>query len=123
MAKFRGLIGYAVGTVEKPADSGIFVENVVERPYRGTETRTARNLEESAGSINQNVTVENTISIIADPYAREHFHAIRYVKWAGAAWTVESVTVQRPRLLLRLGGVYDGQTAPAAAEPAEDADA
>jgi hypothetical protein len=59
-------------------------------------------------SVNNDLTVSNSISIIADAYANEHFFAIRYVDWAGALWTVSEIEIQSPRLILRLGGVYNG---------------
>ena len=47
---------------------------------------------------------------MADPYAYDHFFAIKYVKWMGAYWKVTNVEVQRPRLKLTVGGVYNGRT-------------
>jgi hypothetical protein len=61
-------------------------------------------------SVNLNLNVNNSISILADAYAYEHFFAIRYIRWAGALWTVNSVEVQRPRLILEIGGEYNGPT-------------
>jgi hypothetical protein len=61
--------------------------------------------------VNDDLSVNNSISIVADEYANEHFFAIRYVAWAGTLWTVTNVEVQSPRLLLTLGGVYNGPTA------------
>ncbi|MCA1806977.1 MAG: hypothetical protein LC687_03870, partial [Actinobacteria bacterium] len=57
------------------------------------------------------LSVGNSISIVADAYANEHFFAIRYIRWAGTLWTVQNVDVESPRLVLRLGGVYNGPTA------------
>jgi hypothetical protein len=54
---------------------------------------------------------------MADAYANEHFFAIRYVEWAGVLWTVSMVEVQSPRLLLRLGEVYNGPTPAVAPTP------
>lgn len=61
-------------------------------------------------SVNPELSTSNTIEIMADDrYVSENVFAIRYVVWAGVAWKVTEVTLQRPRLLLRLGGVYDGK--------------
>ena len=59
-------------------------------------------------SVNNDLSVGNSISIVADAFANEHFFAVRYVEWAGTLWTISEVEVQAPRLLLRLGGVYNG---------------
>jgi hypothetical protein len=61
--------------------------------------------------VNPLTSVSNSISIVADAYANEHFLAIRYVEWVGELWTVQDVEIQTPRLLLRLGEVYNGLTA------------
>lgn len=113
MAKFYGKVGYADGVAEQsPSGSGVYVEEIVEFNYYGDVVRNSRKLDE-AEKVNLDISVGNSISIVADAYAREHFHAIRYVAWAGTLWTVSNVDVQSPRLILRLGGVYNGPTAAA----------
>jgi len=107
MAKFYGAIGF-VNTVEK--NPGVFVETPVEKNYYGDVTRNARRWE-STETINDSVVVNNTISIVADNYAYENIGAMRYVKWSGAAWKISSIDIQRPRLVLTLGGIYNGDTA------------
>ena len=70
-----------------------------------------------AKQVNDDITVQNSISIVADAYAFEHFFAIRYIRWAGTLWKVSDVEVQRPRLILRLGGVYNGPADPTPISP------
>lgn len=106
MAKFYGEIGYGV---TKEIDQGVWEDDVVERKYYGDVIRNSRKLSEGE-HLNNDLSVQNSISIVADAYANEHFFAIRYIRWAGALWTVTDVEVQRPRLVLRLGGVYNGPT-------------
>lgn len=106
MAKFYGEIGYGE-TVE--AAPGVWEDNIVEKSYYGDVIRNSRQLKDD-GEVNLDLTVGNSISIVADAYANEHFFAIRYIRWAGALWTVSNVDVQSPRLILRLGGVYNGPT-------------
>lgn len=113
MAKFFGKIGYGV-TAE--AAAGVWVDTIVEHDYYGDVVKNTRKLQEGE-SLNNDLSVGNSISIVADAYANEHFFAIRYIQWAGALWTVSDVEVQSPRLLLRLGGVYNGPTAPAPVTP------
>lgn len=107
MAKFYGKIGYGE-TVEE--SSGVHVDVITEQSYYGDVVRNSRSLSEGE-NLNQDFSVGNSISIVADAYANENFAAIRYVEWAGELWTVSDVEVQRPRLLLRLGEVYNGPTA------------
>lgn len=106
MAKYFGAVGYALGTVEKAP--GVWEDEIVERNYYGDVIRNSRGLEET-DKVNMDISVGNSISIVSDAYANEHFFAIRYLSWAGALWTVTDVVVERPRLTLRLGGVYNGQ--------------
>ena len=108
MARFHGSVGYGE-QVEKPPGSGVWVDEIVEYSYFGDVVRNTRSLREGE-HLNNDLTVGNSINIVADAYAHEHFFAIRYVKWAGALWTVTEVEVLSPRLLLRLGGIYNGPT-------------
>jgi hypothetical protein len=113
MAKFFGRIGYGTPVETLP---GVFVDGIVEYSYYGDVIRNSRNLREGE-NLNHDLSVQNSISIVADAYANEHFFAIRYVEWAGTLWTVTEVEVQSPRLLLRLGEVYNGPTPTVAPTP------
>lgn len=106
MARFFGRIGYGESVEQSP---GVWVDQIVEREYYGDITRNTRQLTQGE-NVNPDISVGNSISIVADAYANDHFFAIRYVEWAGALWTVTDVEVQRPRLLFRLGEVYNGPT-------------
>lgn len=113
MAKFYGSIGYGE-TMEK--SPGVWEDVILEHKYYGDVLRNTRKLQDGQ-SVNSDISVNNSISIVADAYANEHFFAIRYIRWAGTLWTVTEVEVQSPRLLLRLGGVYNGPSAPAPITP------
>lgn len=104
MAKWHGKIGYAE-TVE--TEPGIYEEQIVERSHYGDLIRNTRKLQNSSG-VNDNINIANEISIVADPYAREHFYSMRYAEFMGTKWKITDVSVQYPRLTLSLGGVYNG---------------
>ncbi len=108
MARFFGEVGYG-DSVETPTDSGVWVDVITEFSYQGDVIRNTRKLEDSE-SVNDNITVGNSISVVADEYAFEHFFKIKYVRWAGVLWTVTTVEVRNPRLILSLGSVYNGPT-------------
>jgi hypothetical protein len=114
MRRFFGRVGYAGETVE--TSPGVWVNEIVEYSYYGDVIRDARNLQEGE-NLNFDLKIQNSISIVADAYANEHFFAIRYVEWAGVLWTVTAVEVQSPRLILRVGEVYNGPTPGAAPTP------
>lgn len=107
MPKFYGEVGYSTGAVESPAGSGVWVENIVEKAYYGDIVKRTRNLE-IGEPINNDISVTNTIQIVADAYAFENFVNIKYIRWDGRLWTVSSVDVQPPRLFLSLGKIYNG---------------
>ena len=113
MARFYGEVGYGEA-VETPPGSGVWKDTIVEYVYSGDVVRTSRNLV-SADKVNSDISVTNSISIVADQYANENFLKIKYVRWSGELWTVDSVEVRAPRLILNLGSVYNGPTSP---EPA-----
>lgn len=114
MAKFADVIGYAESSETAP---GVWQDVVVEFKAYGDILRNTMQVNETEMKVNPDITVGNSISVLVDAYSREHFHAIRYVKWAGVRWIVSNVEVKSPRLILRLGGVYNGPT-PAAPDPA-----
>ena len=107
MAKFYGKIGF-VDTVEDPDNPGVWEEKTVEKEYRGELIRVNRRLQSSSNSVNDNITISNEISIVADPYANENMYAMRYVIFGGAKWKIETVDVEYPRLKLSIGGIYNG---------------
>ena len=105
--KFYGKIGFGE-TVEK--SDGIWVDTIIEKDYYGDILKNVKRAEDSA-KVNDDISLSNQLSIVSDPYLTNHFHAIKYVTMFGTNWKVTSVEVQFPRLLLTLGGVYNGQTA------------
>lgn len=109
MTRFSGKIGYNLGTVESPPGSGIHVEQLIEKPYFGDVERSARRYQNEK-KINNDVVISNSISVVADAFANENFYGIVYVVWQGRRWTVESVEIKPPRLVLQLGSVYNGAT-------------
>jgi len=104
MAKWFGKIGFAE---TKETTPGVWEEAITVREYYGDATRNTRRLQ-SSNNLNDNVVVSNDISIVADPYAIQNFHAIRYVEFMGAKWKINNVEVSYPRLILTLGEVYNG---------------
>ena len=107
MAKFYGSVGYAETVETTP---GVWTEVVTERKYAGDILRQSRRYQPGE-SLNDNLAVNNEVSILDNPFAYQNFHLIRYVQWMGANWKVTSVdATHRPRLILTIGGVYNGDT-------------
>lgn len=104
MAKFYGRVGYVQ---TRMGARGVYEEVAIEKNCRGDLIRNSKNTIVE-GDVNASLSVSNEISIVADPYALTNFHSIRYVEFMNSKWTVTRVNVQYPRLLLTLGGIYNG---------------
>ena len=104
MAKFYGAVGYAELIETAP---GVREERIVERKYYGDLVRNTRRLQ-SSEHLNDDINVANEISIVADPFANQNFHKMRYVVYMGARGKISNVEVQFPRLILTIGGLYNG---------------
>lgn len=105
MARWYGAIGYAKTTETTP---GVWVEELTERNYYGELVRNTRRLQ-SADKLNDDIDIVNEMSIVSDPYAIQNFHSMRYIEFMGAKWKITNVEVQYPRLILTLGGVFNGE--------------
>ena len=103
MAKFYGSIGYAETIETSP---GVWKEQITKREYFGELVRNTRKLQ-STDQVNDNININNEVSIIADPYAISNFHSMRYAEFMGTKWKISNVEVKYPRLILTLGGVYN----------------
>lgn len=104
MAKFYGNIGYCTMTETAP---GVQTEEITVRPYYGDFVRNTRRLQGSE-HLNDDISFHGQLSIVSDPYAQNNYFAMRYAEFGGAKWKITEVEVQYPRLVLTLGGLYNG---------------
>lgn len=104
MSKWFGKIGYCETVEEEPS---VYVEKIVERDCYGDLLRNTRRLV-STDKVNDDMTLANTLSVIADPYLQQHFCDIRYVTLYGGKWKVTDATANYPRIELTLGGLWHG---------------
>ena len=104
MAKFYGAIGFAQLTETAP---GVWDEDITEHMYSGDMNRNSRALQAS-DSVNDDITISNEISIVSDPFADQNFYNMRYVKIGGIKWKIKNAEVKYPRLILTIGGLYNG---------------
>ena len=106
MAKWFGKIGYAITS---ETESGIWEPTIVEKEYYGDLT-TDRRKRQNSGEVNDNINLANVISIIADPFAIQNCSYMAYVEVMGTRWKISDIEVQYPRLILTVGGVYNGDS-------------
>lgn len=111
MSKFVGTIGFLVTEEKEP---GLNIPVPKEFSYRGDLLRNNIKREGNSDSINDNINISNQISIVANPYAKEHIYEMKYLKFRmpklGGVWKITNAEVQEPRIVLTLGGVYSGIT-------------
>ena len=79
------------------------------RQYYGDVQRFARRVE-GGQNINDNMSISNTISILADPYALQNLGYMKCIEWMGTLWEISSIDISYPRMVLSIGGVYNGDT-------------
>lgn len=106
MSRWFGVVGYGITSETSP---GVWTLNVLEYPYYGDLNRQKTSPMQGEG-LNDDIELRNDVSILADAYAYQNYASIRYVTIMGVRWKVKSVEVQRPRLVLSIGGVYNGPT-------------
>lgn len=110
MARFYGAIGFEKSVTESESRPSRYNVEIEERMYAGELLKNYARLHNSDRSVDD-FTINNDISIVADPYALNNFSSMKYVKFMGTYWEVTSVTVEYPRLRISFGGVYHGPTA------------
>lgn len=104
--KFYGPIGYATNTETAP---GVWSESIVEKTYYGEVLRNVRAWQ-SGDNLGDELRISNRISIVADEFSYSNISFIRYVKWQETFWEITNIEIERPRLILTLGGVYNAST-------------
>jgi len=104
MAKWFGKIGF--GEDEAVDDYGVWKPSLTYKEYYGDLLKDYHK-RDSTSNVNDNLSLGNSISILADPYVSQNLGKIRCVEYGGTYWKVTSVDVQYPRLVLSVGPVYN----------------
>ena len=110
MGKFSGLIGFVSNSGETYPGSGIYDTSVIERTYCG-DIQKATNRYPSDSSIATTLKLDNIFSFVMDPYIYANHGNIAYIIYSGTCWKVEKIDIQRPRITISVGGVYNGPKA------------
>ena len=105
MAKWYGKVGYSIPTETAP---GVWKNQIEEKTYSGDVLRNGNRWSANPESTNDELNLNSQISIVADPFAYQNFHSMKWVEFMGVKWKITQVEVQRPRLLLTIGGKWNG---------------
>lgn len=109
MAKYYGPIGYVFEPVE--SEPGVWTDTIIEKNYRGDVLLNQVRMQ-SGEKINDDVNIDNSISIVADAYAYTNIGFMKYIVWQNIAWKIQSFSINRPRIVLQIGGMYNGERPP-----------
>lgn len=107
MTRFYGKVGFAN---EGSLVDGVWTEGVTERSYFGDVLTEVIN-PQPGDKVVSDIQVSHRIEVVADAYLMDNFVRVKFVEWSGVLWVATSATIQRPRVLLTLGGVYNGERA------------
>ena len=106
MARFSGTVGFLTTVETDPEEHpSVYEEVLTERRYYGDVLSNSRRWDQN-GNLNDNLVINNRISIVADKFASGHLGAMRFVRWHGDTWKITNVEIQYPRIILTIGGQY-----------------
>lgn len=107
--RFYGKVGFVETQKTAP---GVYTETVIaEKYYYGDILNWSPREEESNDQANDELNVSNRISIMGNRFAYSHISAIKYIEWLGSRWRIRNATVNYPRIVLDIGGLYKGKEA------------
>ena len=106
MARWYGKVGYSETVETAP---GVWMPQDTVREYYGDVNRNNTRWTTNSESTNDDLTVNSQISIVADPFANDKFYSMKWIEFMGVKWKITNVDPQPPRLILTLGGVYNGE--------------
>lgn len=107
MEKFYGAIGFGLNE-QKETSPGVWETYPIEKNFYGDVLHVDRRLE-NTDNVNDGINISNRISIIADPWTINNVYEIKYITYKNKKWKVREVDASSPpRLLLTLGGLYNG---------------
>lgn len=110
MAKYYGKIGYAI-CQENPVGSGIWEDIVEEHYHRGDVYDLKSRYKRGINGINDSITFDVEFSILSDPYASHNISNMKYIEYMGELWKIETITPERPRIKITIGGIWNGSIA------------
>lgn len=103
MAKFSGSVGYVTQKETRP---GVWIPVEEVRPMKGDLIR--QNANNQSSGYNGNVSLSHRVSLVGDAYAFANYYSIKWIGIDGHKWSVTSVEIQRPRIIVTLGGLWNG---------------
>lgn len=107
--RWHGRIGFVI-TVQDEIKPSKWVGKAIEKQYYGEILKNNFRWE-SGSSVNDDINISNRISVIADNYITSNLQCMKYIEISGAFWKINSIDIQAPRLILEIGGIWNGKRA------------
>lgn len=104
MARFAGLVGYVTQEETSPGIWSSVEKSVM---MKGELIRQSSN-NRDAGKVNSDITLNHRVSLMGDSYSFDNYYNIKWVMVDKVKWEVSSIEIQRPRLILAIGGLWNG---------------
>lgn len=104
MAKFSGLVGYVTQEEKVP---GVWVPVENPRKMKGDVIRQSAS-SQNGNKVNSDISLNHRVSLIGDAYAFGNYYNIKWIELHGRKWEVSSVEIERPRIIVNLGGLWNG---------------
>lgn len=105
MNRFYGVVGFSVTKNTAP---GVWEPSITERPYKGDIITNTRRYQDSTTSTNDDLLINNKISILSDSFSDKNIGNMLFVEYANTCWKITNVEINYPRIIITLGGVYNG---------------
>jgi len=104
MNKWSGKIGFSKTIETAPS---VYRETYEEKSYRGDFIK--RSLKWTGQKVNEDISINNQLSVLCNSYLTENMALIRYVTINNTKWKVTDITPDWPRVTLTLGGVFNSE--------------
>lgn len=105
MAKFTGLVGYVTQEEKVP---GVWSPVSNPKTMKGDIIRQSSN-NQNGDKVNDDITLGHRVSLIGDAYAFNNYFSLKWIELNGHKWEITSVELQRPRLIVTVGGLWNGE--------------
>lgn len=106
MTKYAGLVGYVTQIETRP---GIWEPKSTEKKMTGDVLNLGHSYD-TGNKVNDDITLQHKISLVGSPYAYSNLYNLRYLWYMGEKWKIIGVAVERPRIVVTIGGVWNATT-------------
>lgn len=103
MARFFGQVGYVTQVETVP---GVWQNLEKVRKMKGDIIRQNSN-NRGSSQLHDDVVLNHRISLIGDAYCFDNYFNLKWVKMDTKKWKVVGVEIQRPRIIVSLGGLWN----------------